>query len=175
MKNLLFIAIAIFGFSAVSFGQQSTATISTTTATANIIAPITIGMVNNMNFGTIAKSALLGTVELSAAGGRSASGGATLGVATGVQAARFHVTGDETALYSITLPGNTDVTLTSATPGINTMTVTNFTNAVVGLGTLGTLSGGVQDFTVGAILTVKANQVAASDYTGTFAVTVTYN
>jgi hypothetical protein len=169
LRTLLVIAIAIFGSVTSSFAQQSTAT-AQANATAKIITPIAISKVNDMVFGTVAASAAGGTVVLSTAGARSATG-VGLGVATGVMAAQFTVTGDNGAAYSVTLPDNATVTLTSANAvGETPMAVTDFTKS-----TAGTLTGGTETFTVGATLHLNAAQAQATDYTGTFNVTVNYN
>jgi len=109
----------------------------------------------------------LGTVVMTPAGARSATGGTTLGNAGGAAAAAFNVTGQGNATYSITLPASTTVT-----SGANSMTVDTFTSNPSGTGTLS--AGGSQALTVGATLHVGASQ-ATGTYTGTFSVTVTYN
>lgn len=170
LKSLLFIAIAIFGFSAISFGQQSSATLSTATATAKIITPITLSLNNSMDFGTIAASTGGGSVVLGLDNSRVATG-LTLGVATGVQAASFTAHGDAGATYSITLPADGVVKLHSAASGSVDMNVNGFNRTL----SAGTLSAGSDIFKVGATLIVNPNQTQATDYSATFSVTVNYN
>ena len=111
-----------------------------------------------------------GTVAMTPAGVRSATGGVTLPAVTGtVTAASFTVTGNGTYTYAITLP-STALTLTN---GANTMTATAFTSTPSATGAL-TL--GTQTLNVGATLNVAAAQAAGVYVSGTpFSVTVNYN
>lgn len=170
MKNLLFIAIAIFGFSAVSFGQET----ATATATGTIVTPIAIANAGDLNFGNVAvQSVLGGTVILAADGTRTTggAGGVTLPASAGtVSAAHFDVTGTANYTYTITLP----TTATTVTSAGNIMTVDNFTSTPTSDGTLD--GSGAQTIDVGATLNVAAGQ-PAGEYTSTipFNVTVNYN
>lgn len=168
MKKLLFFAIAIFGFSAVSFGQSTAST--TATASAKIINPITITKVTDMNFGIINSNAVAGNVVLSPAGGRTPTT-VTLAPSAGVNAvtaASFTVTGESGYLYTVTLP-STDVTL-ARTGGGGSMTLNNFTSDA---GT--TLPSGSFTLSVGGQLNLEAGQ-ASGNYTSTaFNVQVAYN
>jgi hypothetical protein len=83
-------------------------------------------------------------------------------------AASFSVSGDPNASYSITLPANGVVFLTS---GPNSMAVNSF-NSHPATGQLA--SGGTQTLSIGATLSVGANQANGS-YSGNFTVTVEYN
>ena len=165
LRTLLVIAIAVFGFTANSFGQ-STATASTT---ATLIVPISIAKITDMNFGTVAASATSGTVALDYADGVTPSGGATV-VSSTRHTAKFTVTGDGSSTFSIAVPA-TPITLTGSVSG--TMTVGSFT---ADLGSSGTLSSGTKDIMVKATLNVPANAVAGSytNASGLF-VTVNYN
>lgn len=167
MKNLKFftLAIAILGFTATSFAQNTATT--TATASANILQHLTIVNAGNLNFGNIIASNALGTVKVIPAGTRTATDGAALptGVAGTVSAAAFTVTGEEDATYAVTLP-TAPVTITD---GTNNMTVTAFESNSTNV-----LTGGTQTFQVGGTLNVAASQ-AAGAYTGTFSVTVAYN
>jgi len=168
MKKLIVIAIAIFGFSAVSFGQSS----ATATATATLIVPISISHSGGTDlvFGTIGASATAGTVTIDPAGARSASTGMKL-IGTGTTAAVFTVTGEPLATYAITLP----TVPYSLTNGSQTMNITAFSSTPSATGALAATTG-VQTLSVGATLGVGINQVAGT-YTGTapFTVTVNYN
>jgi len=168
MKKLLVFAVVILGFTAVSFGQQGSATLSTASASAKIISPITLTLVNNMVFGAIATSPAGGTVILGLDNSRIASG-VTLGTNAGVQAAKFTVGGEGTAHYKVTLPADNSVTLISGASGAKPMNLTAFIDSP----DAGTLTAGTQDFSVAATLNIPAAQVAG-DYTATFPVTVTY-
>lgn len=110
-----------------------------------------------------------GTVTVSPAGGRSASGGVVLVSSGPGAAAQFIVSGDANATYAISLPGPGEVSLAS---GSNNMAVNNFTSSPSLTGTLG--AGGSQTLSVGATLSVGSNQAPGS-YSGAFVVTVNYN
>lgn len=85
-------------------------------------------------------------------------------------AARFTVSGDSFATYTIQLPGNDFVKLTS--PG-GEMVVNDFTSSPSGAGgQLDVL--GSQTLLVGATLSVGSSQ-PTGDYSGSFTVTVNYN
>ncbi|UPK72684.1 DUF4402 domain-containing protein [Chitinophaga filiformis] len=145
---------------------------ATATATATIVTPISITKDVDMNFGNVAvQSSTAGTVVLTPAGTRSATGGVTLPSTAGtVTAASFTVSGTSGYTYTITLP-STALTITS---GSNTMTVTNFTSDPSGAN--GTLTGGSEVLNVGATLNVSAAQPAGTYVSGTpFSVTVNYN
>lgn len=110
-----------------------------------------------------------GTVTISAVGVRSKGGGVTLVSSGSGSAASFNVSGNASASYAITLPGNGVVSLTS---GAHAMAVSAFTSnpALNGL-----LNGaGMQSLAVGATLHVGSGQASGS-YAGTFDVTVEYN
>ena len=175
MKKLLVFAIAILGFSSVSFGQNGN-TVANANASATIILPISLVKGNDMRFGTLAPSGVAGTVLLSTAGARTATN-VQLQVAGGVAfgAGDFTATGQPSATYAITLP--TTITVNSAS---NNMTIGTLlaksasgTESHTATGTLGA-SGGTEVFTVGGTLAVGATQAVGS-YTGTYSVTVNYN
>ena len=170
MKNLFLVAIAILGFTAVSFGQSVGVT-ATATATGTIVTPITITNTQDLNFGNVAVSAVGGTVVLAPAGGRTLTGGVTLPVVPGtVTAAHFAITGTAGYTYAITLPS----TATTVTSGANTMSVNAFTSDPTPTGTLD--GSGNQTVNVGATLNVLANQPAGTYVSATpFNVTVNYN
>ena len=167
MIKVLALLILFFGFTAGTFAQVS----ATATATATIVTPITIVNAGNMNFGNVAVSSSLGTVVLTPASTRSATGGVTLPVVTGtVAAATFTVSGQPNYTYSITLPGSA----TTITDGAShNMTVDTWTSTPT---PTGTLTGGTETLTVGATLHVAANQPAGTYVSGIpFTVTVNYN
>lgn len=167
MRTLIFTIILLGGISISAFAQVT----ATATSTATIVTPITITKTVDMDFGNVAVGAVPGTVILTPAGSRTATGGVTLPVVTGtVTAATFTVTGTPAYTYSITLP-STDLTITS---GANTMTVNSFTSDPTPTGTLD--GSGSQTLDVGATLIVSANQASGVYISGTpFAVTVNYN
>lgn len=169
MKTV-FIAVMALILGGITTNVSAQATASAT-ATATIVTPISITKNVDMNFGNIAvQTSTGGTVELSPAGVRIASGGVTLPVTNGtVTAASFTINGSGNYTYSITLP-STALVITS---GANTMTVDAFTSSP---SAIGTLTAGTQNLTVGATLNVAAAKPAGTYISSTpFDVTVNYN
>ena len=151
-----------------SVTTQSTAN---ATATANILTAISISKTLDMNFGNVSvQTATGGTVILTPAGIRSATGGVSLPATSGtVTAATFVVTGEGAYAYTITLPTAAHTISNAA----NNMTVTAFLSTPSGGGTL---TAGTQTITVGATLNVSAAQVKGTYVSETgFTVTVNYN
>jgi len=169
MKKLTFL-IALFllvGFSINAFAQAT----ATATTTATIVAPIAISKTVDMNFGNVATNGTVGTVVLTPAGTRSATGGVTLPATAGtVTAASFAVTGSGTFTYTITLP-SAPITLTGTTAGV---TASTFVSSPSGTGAL---TAGAQTLLVGATLNLPVSTVAGSyvNNTGGLTVTVNYN
>ena len=173
--KLITLTAAIFGFAASSFGQSS-ATASTVTASATIIAPITITNNTSLNFGVIVPGTTEGSVTLPADGGtRTTTGGTSvLTSQTGNPTlAAFTVTGQANYTYSITLP--TSIPLEG---GGSSMNVTNFTSSIgTGIGVAGITiqEDGTSTFNVGATIAVGASEdQPVGAYTGSFDVTVAY-
>jgi hypothetical protein len=171
MKNITkvcAVAALVLGYANSSFAQAS----ATASASASIIAPITLTKNVDMSFGNIAVSASSGgTVILAPAGTRTTggAGGVTLPATTGtVTAADFTVAGTPDYTYAITLPSSTTISDGSG----HNMTVDGFTSTPSATGTLS--SGGSQDLTVGATLTVTAAQTPGT-YTNASGVPVTVN
>ena len=169
-KKILFclmLIIIIAGNSCIVFAQST----GTASADAHVVMPITMSLVNNMNFGNIAVSSVSGgTVVLNSGSSRMSTSGVTLPATAGtVSAASFTVAGAPSYTYAITLPGT--ATLTS---GSHTMTINSFVSTPSGIGTLS--SGGTQVLTVGATLSVGASQSPGA-YTnaGGVPVVVNYN
>ena len=167
LSKLIFVSIVMLLFASSAFAQVT----ASATATATIVTPIAITKDVDMNFGNVAVNASVGTVVLTPAGARSATGGVSFLAATPgtITAASFTVTGLAGATYSITLPAGA-LTITS---GANTMTVDTWTSSPT---PTGTLTGGTETLTVGATLNVGASQPAGTYVSGTpFDVTVNYN
>ena len=111
-----------------------------------------------------------GSVTLSPAGARTPGGNVVLLTSGPGTSAQFSVTGNVSAVYSITLPSDGTVFLTRS--GAAPMAVNQFTSSPSGAGLV--LSGtGQQPVSVGATLSVGAGATAGS-YAGTFFVTVDY-
>lgn len=167
-RNLVLLCLAAIGtLAAASASAQANSATTSANATARIVTPIAISKTADMNFGDVVAGGSAGTVVLTSAGARSATGGATLGNGSAVAAAAFNVTGQASATYAITLPASATVT-----SGANNMTVNTFTSNPSGTGALS--GGGSQALSVGATLNVGASQ-ATGTYTGSFSVTVAYN
>ncbi len=166
MKKLLVFAVAILGFSAFSFGQNT----ATQTANALVVKTITITSGTNLDFGTFASRNLVAsTVVLGLDGSRTNSTANTLG--NDGSAGTFVLTGDAGHLVTIGLPSG----VTNLTGSGAAMTIAS-TDWITDGGVLGsfTITGGTRTLTVGATLNVGANQTAGA-YSGTYNVTANYN
>ncbi len=175
MKKLTVIASVIgLGLFTAGIGSaqtQDSATASGAEVTAQIVAPIAITHVIDLDFGDIVPSAVAGTVTVATTGAREHTAGVTLGNDAG-SAATFDVTGENNAHYSITLPEDDVVEINDVGDG-DPMDVDDFTSdPVIASGVLD--ASGEQTISVGATLYVGESQDAGA-YSGTFSVTVTYD
>jgi len=129
----------------------------------------TLQNTGSLSFGSFAAGAG-GTITINSVGARFKSGSVVLASQGSVaSAAQFLITGTPGATYTITLPSDGTVVLSS---GASTMAVNTFTSTPSGANIpLG--GGGTQTISVGATLTVSAAQ-APGNYTGSFNVTVDY-
>jgi hypothetical protein len=164
---LAFILVAVASLSAGSAFAQSNSASTSASASARVVAAIALSNTAALNFGDVVAGGSLGTVVMTSAGARSATGGTTLGNTNSAAAAGFTVTGVSGSTYAISLPGSN---ITVGDGGGHSMTVDTWTGSKAS----GTLSSGTDTFTVGGTLHVAASQVAGS-YTGTFSVSVNYN
>ncbi len=172
-KALFIAAIFVIAtFAANNASAQTAATATNVPASATIASAMGITRTVDLSFGSVSPAAgTTSTLILDESDGRTVAGGATLVLGGTVTSASFDVTGDTSATYAFTDPGN--ITLTS---GGDTMTVNTWTalSATSGTATL-TLDGtGADTMTIGATLNMAAAQ-AAGDYTGTFNLTIDYN
>lgn len=167
MKNLKLItlAIAILGFTSISFAQTPKAT-AAGDAYATIIEPIAISNITSLRFGNIIASDQEGTVVITPKGERKKEGGAFFPTAVpgDFGAAEFKVTGLIDATYTITLPGSFD--LEGDGGGIKLYGFKDNAKKV--------LKKGEETFQLGASLNIPANQ-KPGEYKGKFDVTVNYN
>ena len=165
--KIKFCAMAILAIAfATNVNAQATATASTT---AVLVTPISIEKTTDMDFGTLAASATLGTVILDTANSRSISGGASLHGGTPT-AAVFTVTGEPNTGFDITIP-TTDIVLSDGASHDLIL------NGLVTLGSSSTLAtDGTKAIKVGATLNLPANAVGGT-YTNAsdLFVTVNYN
>lgn len=134
-------------------------------ASATIVAPITISQTTALAYGNLAPTGTAGTAIIDTADSLSSSNVDTLSGITPASGA-FSVTGSGTSNYTVTLP--TTVTLSDG--GSNSMTLSSFNHNA---GATPSLSGGTGTFKVGATLGVGASQVAGA-YSGSYTVTVNY-
>jgi hypothetical protein len=158
------ILTGIFAIVAVTSGAVVQAASTTGTASATVIVPMTITAGTPLNFGTFAANSTGGTVVITSAGARSATGSVALSSTTPGVAGTFNVTGNASSTFAITGPAPFNVS-----SGANTMQV-----SLTGLATTGTLSAGTATILVPGTLTVGANQAPGS-YTGTYTMAVEYN
>lgn len=110
-----------------------------------------------------------GTVVISPAGSRSASGGVVLFSAGDGTAAQFTISGDPEFIYSISLPSDGTVSLSDGNG--HSMDINGFTSQPALSGHLS--AGGSQVLAIGATLHVGSNQ-PAGNYAGDFPITVNY-
>jgi len=156
------------------------AVLNASDASARPLQSISITNSAGLAFGSFV-AGVGGTVTVSPLGVRTSAGSVVLIPSGGGAAASFNVVGvqrgpnqnpNHTHSYSITLPANGTVTITS---GANSMAVNNFISNPPAGNRTGTLARGTisQTLTVGARLTVAASQ-APGNYSGTFNVIVVF-
>jgi len=159
MNNKLLIAGA--AIATISVSTLAIAASDTGTATANVVAPITIANTSDLQFGDIVAAA--GTVTIAADG----TPGGSL-TSTGTQSAgTFDLTGSGAKTFSIAIATVTDLTF-----GVDTLPLSVYTNTEGGA--TGALVGGLLTLGVGATITVEATDLAGA-YVGSYSVTVDYN
>ena len=167
MKKILLVSAMLIAFTAGTFAQSTDT--EQTTATATIVGPLALTKVSDMNFGTIAVGAVAGTVVLGTDNSRTPNNVTLVPPAAGI-AASFTVAGEASRTFTITLPANNTVSLIS---GANSMAANIFVHNAGANPALDVA--GAAAFTVGATLSVAANQAAGSYTSATFPVTVNYN
>lgn len=177
MKNkfriLPAIVLLMTGLAFSATAQSGDPVEETATATATIITPLTLTNAGDMNFGNITATEAGGTVVLAAAGTRTAAGVQLPATSGTVSSASFTVAGEASYAYTVTLP--TSHTLTETVGGTATMSLGTFTSSLAE-NTASLDGSGDGSFTVGATLTLAANQ-ASGTYTNAtgFTVAVAYN
>lgn len=144
--KLLIIAIALIRFSVNLFAQD----FDCASATAEIVAAISITKDVDMNFGLVVSSGSAGTVELGTDGSRTPTN-VTLQSGGNVSTAEFTVSGEDGYTYNVILPSS--VTIISGTDG---MIVDDFISNPTE--DEGDLTGGTETLFVGATLNVGINQ-----------------
>lgn len=170
MKTVHKILAGIGAISSLASAAYAQATdTATATGSATIIQPIAASKVADLAFGTIVKPASgTATVAVDADGARTVDG--TVAVGGGAAAASFNVVGEGGSAFSVSVPSSF-----SMTSGANSLVVTTVDNSGGG----GTLSGTIGNastasFGVGGNFTLNSATTSGA-YTGTFAITASYN
>jgi hypothetical protein len=179
-KNLLFAVLTTIGFTAI-LSAQTSATVTSTPASADLIVAMTLTQTSPLSFGSsVLTSSAGGTVELPSNSTTRVytSGTATSAATPAPTNAGYNVTGTGLETYAVTLPTTTTVTHTSISTGVYTMDITlmtaRFNGAAADAITSTLAADGTDSFTLGGTLTVQANQVGGQ-YAGTFQVSIDYN
>jgi hypothetical protein len=173
MKNnyyrFLIILFLIISSSIKIFAQASVAA----QVFAEVIPALTANEVSQLNFGRFSPETQGGSVLVSPEGTRTSSGTVALSGGTHTSA-KFYITGEGGATFSIMLP-SVPAVLTNQSSS-KSMVVSNWISIPPqGSGT-GLLSGGSQEVKVGATLIVGSmDQNPVGVYTGTYAITFGYN
>ena len=161
------LSAAIFAFSTISFGQDTST--GTASAGANIISPLTITKDTDLHFGDLVPSTTESvTVVMNQSGVITSA--AQYYLSTGNRtAASFKITGQPNHSYNIVA----DETVTLAGPSGSTMTLTFDPNLSITGTSITMPSSGTETLNLGGSLVLAANQVSGT-YTVDFDVTVAY-
>lgn len=157
----------------VGFGGVSSNVFAATgdgNASAVIVAPLAIQEDQAMSFGQISPDATnQTTVTVGLTNNVFNSGAVNAGLVGGTPlSGQFTISGSGNSTYVLSFTAGSLLCQTPATCFADTMAVGNFSH-----NSTQTLSGGLEQFEVGADLTVGAGQ-NAGDYQGTYQITVTY-
>lgn len=168
MKKILANACAVAALALISAPANAVAPAAQATASAKIYRPLTISLVQNLDFGTIVLAgpgAWSGeVVSMSQAGAVTCGGGTNLTCSGSPQPAKYHLVGTNNAIVTVSSPG---FNLT----GPGTLAFTPNAPATVNLGAAGATTG--VDFGIGGSITL-ASTTPDGVYSGTFNVTANY-
>lgn len=177
-------AVCAMAFCVLSLGVAGSASAQETAsavarAEAVVVANLTFIKVDDLSFGRVVPGTTAGTVVLSPAGTRTATGGARLATGGLVQPAAFAGKGTFNQQLTIRISNNS-ITLNRVGGG-GTMTVDTFIIGSTPTAQITTSpqtfriasSTGIFRFPLGATLRVKANQQPGT-YVGSFTITVNY-
>ncbi|MEI6680694.1 MAG: DUF4402 domain-containing protein [Mariniphaga sp.] len=145
----------------------------TARASAEVIQVLTATETAELNFGRFSPESSGGLVKLTTDGTRTSAGTVALSGGT-ANSAIFYITGQYNATFSIVLPSGPAILTNSVSA--KTMEVSSWESfPAAGLGT-GLLSDGTKSVNIGATLKV-GNMIdnPVGIYTGTYAVTFSYN
>lgn len=163
MKKNLFKKVAFTAALALTVGSMNSSFAASTTGTAKqvVIAAISIANVSDLDFGTAPAGDAAKTVAP--------------GTSEDAENGSFTVSGAANTAYTITLPADGTVTMTTGGGGANeTIAVSTFTSSPAA-GSNGLLSGtGTQNLYVGATRAALGAAQVAGNYTATYTVTVVY-
>lgn len=178
---LALLAILAFPAAAQADGHSATANGA---ATAQIVAPLTVTRVSDLDFGTIFASAAPGVVTVSPEGSASYGGGVHPACAgadcASPHAAAFAVRGEPDRSYAIVVPARIVANGTSSDPGdetppdiaVNDIALRTDSRPADGAsGQLGRT--GADRFTIGGTLEIPAG-LRSSRYRATIAITINY-
>lgn len=162
---------ALIALAAITVSVPAWSASSSATASATIVAPMTISSATNLSFGSFDASRP-GTVTVDTAGNRTASGVVLSG--GNPAAATFSISGQSGLSYNIAYTG-TSATLSNGADAIGLAIVSDLGGAASSSGAVssGTLSAGPTTLRVGGTLTVNS-RMPAGTYSGTISVTVQY-
>lgn len=163
MNNKLLVIVGATITSASIFSTAVFAASVGGTGKANVIAPMTIVKVQDLDFGDITENGSGGTVTLDEdTGNRTFTGGATVSTGGTDQFGQYTLGGVMNKTYSINIPATT---LTG--PG-TAMGVVFTNNATL------TLPAATETIEVGGTVTLGSSQTAGA-YSGAYTITVDYN
>ena len=175
MKKIIVMILAIIMFANPTTIKAQTAK-KTVTATANIVAAISLESDRGLNFGTMSAPTTDVDVTLSTAQIVTASDATKISLfPSSATTARYNVTGTKDYAYTITLPTDNSVSISNGTSSIKLTDFQALTLSSGSNGTGGTLNSSGQDsFVVGATLKVLT-ALPTGAYSGSYDVLVTYN
>jgi hypothetical protein len=168
------VALLLSGASVPALAQVNTST-ATGAGSVTIIRPITVTADKALLFGTLIRPATgSGDATVANAGGLTVTGGIfSLASGGASQAAEFTIKGEAGQAFTLNVADNFNLT-----HGTDTLTVTTNQNIVDGTitptGAVGDVADAVTLVKVGGKITV-ASSTPSGLYSGTFAVTATYN
>lgn len=171
MKKILILSSLIALFAS----NQSFAATTSGTSNVKIVPVIVLTAGAPLEFGSIATvGSSAGTVTINASNlaANPLTSNVTLVSGATRSAGVFSVTGEASTSYTVTLPSSAVTLAGSGSASGQSVSVNTF-NFIAGTGARTFTVGGGDSFSVGATLSVGANQAPGS-YTGTYAVTANY-
>lgn len=161
--NRVALVLSICGLLSLGLCGKIAAQTAHATVSAEIVSPLVLARLSDLQFGCVVVGESEGTVILDGTGNRRAAGGVSLAEGSDATTAAFTVSGQPGKGYTIVLPES--VTLYS---GTNALQVDGFTHDG------GQVTGGLTTMHVGATLHLAPRQPIGY-YSGAFEITVSYN